>query len=316
MSELQLQGLISINNSTMRRQTETSCSYSERKTTITRKGNVVKNRIKMAKAALPAACVVVAGPAISCLPLGPLASMLAILTTSLASTYLDRKAIGIAVVLVQGCGLRGFEGRVLALLSFLSFSSTFEKLGKPLRFSYMDLLLVIGIVQSAFAGSIHSTYSGLLGFLQAMALAIYKLSSNTLMLASQYFNTSWIKTPPFETSKSPLELLAQTLHDSHTIESHEDYDGDSSNPKHKITSNMSEEAESRYPPTKLIHEASSEDPLANRESTKEHEAEKGSCSNDMERGDQTLSDEVIRLIYECDGNLSPEEWDEIIAGLD
>lgn len=127
MSALQLQGLFLVNNSTMRRPTET-CFCSKQKTTVLCKNNEAKNPIKIANAVLPAAYVIVAGPAISCFPLGSLAPIFAILATSFASTYSDMKAIGIAVILIQGCGLSGLEGRMLALLSFLSFSSTF---GKP-----------------------------------------------------------------------------------------------------------------------------------------------------------------------------------------
>lgn len=129
MSAFEFEGLLSIGNPTIERPNPKNFDWEEPRTTIVSKEETTRNPLKaFAKAALPTVYVVLAGPVVSCLPFGSLAPTLSILVTSFASTYSDRKALGIAIVLVQGCGLCGFEGRMIALLSFLSFSSTF---GKP-----------------------------------------------------------------------------------------------------------------------------------------------------------------------------------------
>lgn len=118
---------LSATNVTMQRLVKSRFG-SERKTKAASKKSIFMKPIKATKAALPAAYIIVAGPLVSFFPLGSFAPVLSILVTSFASSYLEEKFVGVAVVFVHAGGFRNFEGRVLALLSFLSFSSVFGKL--------------------------------------------------------------------------------------------------------------------------------------------------------------------------------------------
>lgn len=88
---------------------------------------LINNPKKAVKYAAPAAGIVLAGPIVSLLPLGPFTPILSIIVTSFASSRLKKNAVGGAVAFLQAGGLRGFEGQLLALLSFMSFSCMFGK---------------------------------------------------------------------------------------------------------------------------------------------------------------------------------------------
>jgi hypothetical protein len=84
----------------------------------------INNLIKAVKSVAPATGVALVGLTVSLLPLGPFTPMFSILVTSFASCQLKQNVVGGAVALLHAGGIQGFEGHILALLSFMSLNST------------------------------------------------------------------------------------------------------------------------------------------------------------------------------------------------
>lgn len=67
------------------------------------------------------------GPAASLLPLGHFTPFASLLATSLASVHFGHTGLGALCSFLHGGGLSGLQGRIVALLSFLSLTATLGK---------------------------------------------------------------------------------------------------------------------------------------------------------------------------------------------
>ncbi|XP_014559523.1 hypothetical protein COCVIDRAFT_35295 [Bipolaris victoriae FI3] len=277
----------------------------------------IKNATKAAKTAVTAAGVVLAGPIVSFLPLGPFTAILSLLATSIASSHLKHKIIGGVIAFLYAGGLHGFEGQLLALLSYFSFTSAFDKLSGTLDAMYKESAFTIGFSRPESTQLFLFVLSELLELPWAIPVVVRAVCNNVSQLASQSYATISSTKPSFDTSKPPLRLLIQTLSNLYTMDKFADDDMESLNSSQDIQNSITSSITPSLSPKIPSYECSPEEWSEEREvdeDTYDDEPWKGGSLNDEERRTQALFNELNHLIDECDG-LNSAQWNEVIELL-
>ncbi|KAH7561998.1 hypothetical protein BM1_03102 [Bipolaris maydis] len=277
----------------------------------------IRNATKDAKTAVTAAGVVLAGPIVSFLPLGPYTAILSLLATSIASSHLKHKVIGGVIGFLYAGGLHGFEGQLLALLSYFSFTSAFDKLSGTIHAMYKESAFTIGFSRPESTQLFLFVLSELLELPWAIPVVVRTVCTNVSLLASQSYATISSTKPSFDTSKPPLRLLIQTLSNLYTMDKFADDDVESLNSSQDIHNSIPSNIDPSPSPEIPSYQFSSEEWSEERdvdEDTCDDGLWKGGSLNDEERRTQALFDELNHLIDECDG-LNSAQWNEVIELL-
>ncbi|KAJ5030820.1 ribosomal protein L24e-domain-containing protein [Bipolaris maydis] len=267
----------------------------------------IRNATKDAKTAVTAAGVVLAGPIVSFLPLGPYTAILSLLATSIASSHLKHKVIG---------GVIGFFLFVSAS-SYSHPNRRVDKLSGTIHAMYKESAFTIGFSRPESTQLFLFVLSELLELPWAIPVVVRTVCTNVSLLASQSYATISSTKPSFDTSKPPLRLLIQTLSNLYTMDKFADDDVESLNSSQDIHNSIPSNIDPSPSPEIPSYQFSSEEWSEERdvdEDTCDDGLWKGGSLNDEERRTQALFDELNHLIDECDG-LNSAQWNEVIELL-